>query len=155
MLSFTSSGVRSCIGGVCSHTRSELYFVNSIREPELFGSKTCATVEDCNNQIESGTEVRDNSLNHTSYTSVLGPSLHGGECSPVLHGPEDHVPQLRGGWSLVLLRTQSGLVLQTVVLPVLFNYRNKHPYRDRVSFQSSNHEHKYLCKWEQKHQCNT
>jgi len=42
---------------VCSHTRSEHYFVNSIREPLLFGSKTCATVEDCNNQIESGTEV--------------------------------------------------------------------------------------------------
>ena len=45
--------------GVCSHTRSEHYFINSIREPLLFGSKTCATVEDCNNQIESGTEVRN------------------------------------------------------------------------------------------------
>ena len=45
------------LAGVCSHTRSEYYFVNSIREPLLFGSKTCSTVENCNNQIESGTEV--------------------------------------------------------------------------------------------------
>ena len=55
--------------GVCSHTRSEHYFINSIREPLLFGSKTCATVEDCNNQIESGSEVRDTNQYQYSPTT--------------------------------------------------------------------------------------
>ena len=60
----------------------------------------------------------------------LGGGLHGGECAPVLHRPEDHVPQLRGGLSLVLLRTQPGLVRQAVEEPVgqerNINYLHSH-----------------------------
>jgi len=69
-------------GGVCSHTRSEHYFVNSIREPTLFGSKTCATVENCNNQVESGTEV-------TAYMGETAPQYYTGQRTMYHHYVDD------------------------------------------------------------------
>jgi len=69
-------------GGICSHTRSEHYFINSIREPLLFGSKTCATVEDCNNQIESGTEV-------VAYMGETAPQYYTGQRSMYHNYVED------------------------------------------------------------------
>ncbi len=35
-------------GGVCSHRRAYFYYLHSIREPDLFPSIACASVEDCN-----------------------------------------------------------------------------------------------------------
>ena len=69
-------------GGICSHTRSEHYFVNSIREPTLFGSKTCATVEDCNNQVESGTEV-------VAYMGESAPQYYTGQRTMYHHYVDD------------------------------------------------------------------
>ena len=69
-------------GGICSHTRSEHYFVNSIREPTLFGSKTCATVEDCNNQVESGTEVM-------AYMGESAPQYYTGQRTMYHHYVDD------------------------------------------------------------------
>jgi len=37
--------------GVCSHGRAVKYYLHSILEPQLFPAETCATVEDCNNQV--------------------------------------------------------------------------------------------------------
>jgi len=35
-------------GGACSHCRAVLYFLHSLREPDLFPSQACSTVDDCN-----------------------------------------------------------------------------------------------------------
>merc|ERR1719188_1780611 len=37
-------------GGLCSHHRAPQYFLHSIREPFLFPSVNCASVEECHNQ---------------------------------------------------------------------------------------------------------
>jgi len=46
-------------GGICSHRRSQHYFLHSIWEPKLFPSKTCISVEECNNE-----QVVDDSVVH-------------------------------------------------------------------------------------------
>jgi len=37
--------------GACSHMRSVIYYLHSIREPSLFPALGCSSVEDCNNEM--------------------------------------------------------------------------------------------------------
>jgi len=43
--------------GVCSHVRATHYYINSIREPFLFPSRACSSVEKCNNKKAASSEV--------------------------------------------------------------------------------------------------
>lgn len=44
-------GIDALPGGTCSHVRSLLYYLHSIREEFLFPSMSCSTVENCNWEI--------------------------------------------------------------------------------------------------------
>jgi len=50
-------GIDALPGGACSHVRSLLYYLHSIRENALFPSSPCSTVELCNQE-----QVEDNSV---------------------------------------------------------------------------------------------
>ena len=43
--------------GLCSHTRAIHYYIHSIREPFLFPSNSCPSVEECNQEIVVNNEV--------------------------------------------------------------------------------------------------
>jgi len=50
-------GIDARPGGLCSHSRATMYYIHSIREPFLFPSNSCPSVEDCNQEIYTSNEV--------------------------------------------------------------------------------------------------
>jgi len=50
-------GIDARPGGLCSHRRAVYYFAHSIREPQLFPSVPCPSVEECNQEIASGDQT--------------------------------------------------------------------------------------------------
>merc|ERR1712227_281878 len=50
-------GIDARPGGLCSHRRAVYYYYHSIREPGLFPSLACPSVEECNQEQASGDQV--------------------------------------------------------------------------------------------------
>jgi len=50
-------GIDARPGGSCSHGRSVKYFYHSIREPKLFPSKPCESVEECNDEKTTSNNI--------------------------------------------------------------------------------------------------
>jgi len=48
---------QDAVGGGCSHSRAVLYYFHSLREPDLFPSQACDTVERCNAEEAAGPAV--------------------------------------------------------------------------------------------------
>jgi len=68
--------------GLCSHRRAVYYYLHSITEPQLFPALTCATVEDCNNQVVNDSAVR-------AYMGETAPEYYLGVRKMFYHSVDD------------------------------------------------------------------